>query len=916
MVSSALSSNICYQPFRRTLNSNADNDLVSFVGKVSKRHFGAGGGHEHVYQYADDWPELLNYKVPLRYHSNELTVLYNYLSARRTPRPPELALADYADKILQDCTPRTFAPPYASGPLRPSDVYKAFGVGAMDKSPGYPLYEEFKTKGEALFEVFPDLYFALHVRILCLLKLAPHCETWQDYQDCFCVDPFSFSIKNEVIKVAKDGRYLIAFGYVDAALENLLFWPVTDATKDTRFTSYSAIGLGFDEHTSTLINACFDDVDRKFKSDMPTFDGGVSLEELIRVTRIDMRSMGISSGEWMSRVAISHEIAMHNNVIILSNGDVVKPVMGIGNTPGRPRTSDSNTKVRARRSFLVDLVLGSNGSLARTLPLCAGDDACEDDTPLREQAYNFVGYPLRDAETVEVLEFCSFIWESTPYGVRLDKALFNLLKDAPIDKEKWAAFVSGFQHHPRFGEAANFVLGRRPEMKEIMNALSTERVAFAVKYDAHAKKRKPNPKPTRPLVVGKGDYTTADRDAIKSLQTAVAKLDKKIPEISGGSIGKSVGKLFGRPELGEKLGSGLASVFGFGDYDIKSNSLVKAAGNMSAASVPMFGKDGKRGVRITEREFLGDVRSGTLVGAATAFTNTTFRVNPADSATFPWLSTIATMFDQYEPHGIVFEYVATSSEYNGTSQALGTVILAADYDVTDTAYTNKLEMENADYSNSTKSSETAMHGIECDPAERPTKLLFVGTPSATSNAQMYDLCNFQIATSGMSTTNVTLGELWVSYDFTFYKKQLTGGYGSQTKSAIWTSTTTDSTTSMIGTATADSHNDPTFRVAQEIGVGTRIYLPPNQFAGRYLIVYTADWASGSLNLNNAATSPVNCTSISTELITPALAAAGEHLVWRKVIEINNPGATLLCALSLGNLTNAKLRISMVPSWYT
>jgi hypothetical protein len=40
---------------------------------------------------------------------------------------------------------------------------------------------------------------------------------------------------------------------------------------------------------------------------------------------------------------------------------------------------------------------------------------------------------------------------------------------------------------------------------------------------------------------------------------------------------------------------------------------------------------------------------------------------------------------------------------------------------------------------------------------------------------MYDLGNFQLATQGVSAAGVTLGELWVSYDITFYKKQLTGG---------------------------------------------------------------------------------------------------------------------------------------------
>jgi len=63
-----------------------------------------------------------------------------------------------------------------------------------------------------------------------------------------------------------------------------------------------------------------------------------------------------------------------------------------------------------------------------------------------------------------------------------------------------------------------------------------------------------------------------------------------------------------------------------------------------------------------------------------------------------------------------------------------------------------------------------MHGIECDSRERPIQVLYTNS-LGNSDAKFSSLGNFQICTQGMSAANVNLGELWVSYDVTFYKKQ-------------------------------------------------------------------------------------------------------------------------------------------------
>lgn len=276
------------------------------------------------------------------------------------------------------------------------------------------------------------------------------------------------------------------------------------------------------------------------------------------------------------------------------------------------------------------------------------------------------------------------------------------------------------------------------------------------------------------LVVGNGDFKMPN--LAKAAKKAVKSAMKNHPDLVRKGFtagGAAIGSRLGSSAMGAKVGNaiGRALVSGHGDYVLHGNSLLSNNGTI----VPTFAPDGRRGIRIREREFIGDVFSGSLdpVSGSTAFNNKGYAINPSDPNTFPWLSGIATQFEQWEPNGIIFEYVSTSSNFNGTSQALGAVIAATEYNSADSNYATKAEMENAAYAISAKASENIMHGVECDPSERPTRLLFCGTFDGTPTSNnLHDLGRFQLATRGMSVANVNVGELWVTYDITFYKKQI------------------------------------------------------------------------------------------------------------------------------------------------
>lgn len=300
------------------------------------------------------------------------------------------------------------------------------------------------------------------------------------------------------------------------------------------------------------------------------------------------------------------------------------------------------------------------------------------------------------------------------------------------------------------------------------------------------------------------------------------------------TVGRDIGSLLGFSDLGDRVGGAIGRLFGKGDYKLESNSLVSLYGQPAAGPPPLTTfKDGRRGVRVCEREYIGDIFSGTVSGGSTPFTNASYAIQPANSATFPWLSTIASQFDQWEPHGIVFEFRSTSSQYNGSTQALGVVCLATDYDSLDSSYATKQEMENSDYAMSIKASDCAIHGVECSLKERPTSVLYTRSAAAptSSDKRMYDLGNFQIATQGMSATSVNLGELWVSYDITLYKKQINTDFG-RYHSIAGEATTAVSTSNYFGTSRSALYSD------QPVAIGTdSILFPPTP--GVYRIVI--DW---------------------------------------------------------------------------
>ena len=260
------------------------------------------------------------------------------------------------------------------------------------------------------------------------------------------------------------------------------------------------------------------------------------------------------------------------------------------------------------------------------------------------------------------------------------------------------------------------------------------------------------------------------------------------------SLGALGGGLLGGPSgaaLGSSAGSLISRITGFGDYKVSRNSI------SMGTSVPTF-RSNKGGVVLCHREFLTDV------SGSTGFALNDYEINPGLARSFPYLSSIAYNFEEYEFRGLVFEYRPSSGmAVSSTASSLGVVILATDYDVLNTTFTSKQQMESYEFATATIPFTECIHPVECARGSGVLDNLYtrVGAIPPNADQRMYDLGRFQIATSGMQSV-YTVGELWVSYDIILKKPRLAPTLGVSYAHFVESPSGTAATATTFGTTGA------------------------------------------------------------------------------------------------------------------
>nr|QCC62360.1 putative capsid protein [Crucivirus sp.] len=338
-------------------------------------------------------------------------------------------------------------------------------------------------------------------------------------------------------------------------------------------------------------------------------------------------------------------------------------------------------------------------------------------------------------------------------------------------------------------------------------------------------------------------------------------------------------------KAGAWLGDKVGTLFGLGAYDVRRNSLL----DMGQSPPAMHNRSGDTIIR--HREFITD-----LVSHATpnTFKIQSHYINPGLVGTFPWLADIASAFEEYELLGCVFDYKTTSSDaLNSTNTALGSVIMATNYNAASAPFANKISMENTQYSNSCKPSLSMLHPIECDPYFNPMMSQYIrsgATPSG-QDQKTYDLGQFQIASTGFQGSSVVFGELWVSYEVALRKPI----YGPQTGSLVASDhyyCTGCQGATVMGSA-------QTLRAGSSIGgtaTSTAYTWPVSYSAGNFLV--SAYWQGTSASINAPGVTLSNCSLItlyqnasSAQVSSPQNGVAATQLSTMYVVSINAPGSS-------------------------
>jgi len=294
-----------------------------------------------------------------------------------------------------------------------------------------------------------------------------------------------------------------------------------------------------------------------------------------------------------------------------------------------------------------------------------------------------------------------------------------------------------------------------------------------------------------------------------------------------GDYKKSVGYQIGK-DIGGAIGYGAQHLIkfltGFGDYKVTSNSLMGGL-----YDPPELRNLRDRGVVVRHREYITDIN------ASSAFTLQAFSINAGLPATFPWLSQIAEAFEEYYITGMVFEYKTLSADYtSAASAALGYVVMATQYNSLNPVFPDKKTMENYEFANSAKPSDSFIHPVECKRSITPVSELYVRTGAAPANAdlRLYDLGSFQIATGGNSGTGV-IGELWVTFEAVLCKPKLVEAIGYDVQTDHYRMTGVADATPLGTAQTLQAGSLLGTTIASNV-----ISMPDNVINGTYLLSYS------------------------------------------------------------------------------
>lgn len=191
---------------------------------------------------------------------------------------------------------------------------------------------------------------------------------------------------------------------------------------------------------------------------------------------------------------------------------------------------------------------------------------------------------------------------------------------------------------------------------------------------------------------------------------------------------------------------------------VKPSSQGKRASRAPMADVPTISGT-SRPLRIQETERIGTITANSTAGS---FKADGYVLNPANTTTFPWLSSIASLYDKYKFHKLKFSYIN-----NAPTNVAGNVSLAVDFDTLDTTPATSVAMSNLARFKTFAPWKSETLEIPVNRRGNTLWLYTEDTQARDANAKVdlktYNLGKFYVSTEGMAASQVA-GYLVVEYD--------------------------------------------------------------------------------------------------------------------------------------------------------
>lgn len=358
--------------------------------------------------------------------------------------------------------------------------------------------------------------------------------------------------------------------------------------------------------------------------------------------------------------------------------------------------------------------------------------------------------------------------------------------------------------------------------------------------------------------------------------------------------------------VGGMLGEGIGTLLGLGDYKVKKNSII------SEGNTPAYMHSKKGSTFVRHREFITNVYSSATAGA---FSVQNFPIQAGLTSSMPWLSLLTRGFQEWQPHGIVYEFKSnTGMISSAATPAIGMVIMATDYDSYDTnPFTNKLDMENTQYTTNAKATESFYHPVECAPNKNILDRLFLRDDTVPQGQppQFYDLGTFAIGSIGTPVASQNLGELWVTYEIELMKPTMKRHDSSTSAVDFFYTDVVQTGKSMFGSYKAGLNNTLGGSIEQVDVVTSKYTFPSNVSLQTYYMIWMVDLQASTLVDVAPVINVNNCDMVSNPFLSPGanslpsiFTAAGDHhvygapnlgtnstfLTWIARIEVFAPGA--------------------------